>query len=77
MSAHPMHGTAPLARALRVEVKSATPTADGIGRLQLWKVQPNRDGWGSDGGYFFKGTRVQAEARAATLGIPSTEIKRA
>lgn len=70
-----MHGTAPLARALRVEVRDAVePAADGAGRVQLWKVHPHREGWGSNGGRFFSGTRVQAETRAASKGIPSTEI---
>lgn len=77
MSAHPLHGTAPLARALRVEVQSAPVPADEQGRIQLWKVRPNRDGWGSNGGSFFAGTRVQAESRATQQGIPSTDLHRA
>lgn len=75
MSAHPMHGIAPLSRALRVDVRDAGAPAESLlGRVRLWKVHPDRDGWGSNGGRFFTGTRMQAEARAVSMGIPSSEI---
>jgi hypothetical protein len=74
VSAHPLHGTAPLSRALRVEVRDARAPESLLGRVQLWKVNPAREGWGSNGGRFFTGTRMQAEARAVSMGIPSSEI---
>jgi hypothetical protein len=75
VSAHPLHGTAPLARALRVEVQSNPVAVDDPGRVRLWKCHPDREGWGSNGGRFFTGTRVQAESRATKLGIPSSDLR--
>lgn len=72
MSAHPMHGTRPLSRALQLEVRGS-----GSSDICLWKVRPARDGWGNNGGHLFTGTRVQAEARAVRMGISSSEVSRA
>lgn len=70
--AHPLHGTRPLARSLQVAWKGAAPSD-----ICLWKTHPAHAGWGHNGGHLFTGTRLQAEERAAHMGIPSAQVVRA